>query len=88
MKIENWWIKREVLFLFILLICTITVSAQTAVRGFVKDAVTQEPLAFVSIYFQGGNGVTSNDDGSYSIQSNNSKYTTLIFSYTGYKKPV
>jgi hypothetical protein len=33
-----------------------------------------------------GNGVTSNEDGSYSIQSNNSKYTTLIFSYTGYKK--
>ena len=86
MKIENWWIKRRGLFLFILLICTITISAQTSVKGFVKDAVTQEPLAFVSIYFQGGNGVTSNDDGSYSIQSNNSKYTTLVFSYTGYKK--
>ncbi|WP_394767368.1 DUF5686 family protein [Ferruginibacter sp.] len=86
MKIENWWIKRRGLFLFILLIYTITISAQTSVKGFVKDAVTQEPLAFVSIYFQGGNGVTSNDDGSYSIQSNNSKYTTLVFSYAGYKK--
>ncbi len=86
MKIKNWWTKLGVLFLFILLVCTITISAQTAVKGFVKDAVTQEPLAFVSVYFQGGNGVTSNDDGSYSIQSNNSKYTTLIFSYTGYKK--
>jgi hypothetical protein len=69
-----------------LLVCTITVTAQTSIKGIIRDAVTQEPLAFVSIYFQGGNGVTSNDDGSYSIQTNNGKYSTLVFSYTGYKK--
>ncbi|MDN3659097.1 DUF5686 family protein [Ferruginibacter paludis] len=85
MKIKNCRTKLGVLF-FLMLMCAITVTAQTSVKGFIRDAVTQEPLAFVSVYFQGGNGVTSNDDGSYSISSNNGRYTALVFSYTGYKK--
>ena len=40
----------------------------------------------MSVYFQGGKGVTSSDDGSYSIQTNNGQLTALVFSYTGYKK--
>jgi hypothetical protein len=86
MKIKHWRRNSGILFFLMLLVCTITVTAQTSIKGFIRDAVTQEPLAFVSIYFQGGNGVTSNDDGSYSIQTNNGKYSTLVFSYTGYKK--
>jgi hypothetical protein len=84
MKIKHWRRNSGILFFLMLLVCTIT--AQTSIKVFIRDAVTQEPLAFVSIYFQGGNGVTSNDDGSYSIQTNNGKYSTLVFSYTGYKK--
>jgi hypothetical protein len=38
-------------------------------------------LQFVSIYFDGGKGVTSGSDGSYSIVSKNSKLTTLNFSF-------
>ncbi|CAN5363189.1 DUF5686 and carboxypeptidase-like regulatory domain-containing protein [soil metagenome] len=86
MKIKHWRRNSGILFFLMLLVCTITVTAQTSIKGFIRDAVTQEPLAFVSVYFQGGNGVTSNDDGSYSIQTNNGKHSTLVFSYTGYKK--
>ena len=78
------WIR--IVFLFATIFCTTIINAQTIIKGFVKDEVTHEPMSFVSIYFQGGKGVTSNDDGSYSIETNNSKLTTLIFSYAGYKK--
>ena len=76
----------KIFLLLILSFFTFFCNAQTIVRGFVKDAFTHLPMPFVSIYFQGGKGITSNNDGSYSIQTNNSKLTTLIFSYAGYKK--
>ena len=78
----------KILLLVILISSTFIINAQTVVRGFVKDAVTHVPMPFVSIYFQGGKGVASNEDGSYSIETNNSKFTTLVFSYGGYKKLV
>jgi len=61
-------------------------SAQTVVKGFVKDALTMQPLHFVSVYFEGGKGVTTGEDGSYSINTNREKLTTLNFSIAGYKK--
>ena len=79
-------VLSKILFLVILFFSTFITNAQTVVRGFVKDAVTHVPMPFVSIYFQGGKGVASNEDGSYSIETNNSKFTTLVFSYGGYKK--
>lgn len=67
--------------------CTFDVSAQTIVKGVVRDAMSNQPLPFVSIVFQGGKGgVTSNEDGSYSIQTNNLKLNTLVFTFAGYKK--
>jgi hypothetical protein len=80
------WIVLKAVVLVVTSCCAKTINAQTVIKGFIRDAVTHEPMAFVSIYFQGGNGVTSNDDGSYSIETRNAKYTTLVFSYTGYKK--
>src|ERR1044072_1890321 len=76
--------KGFTLFLFItcFVVCT---QAQTVVRGFVKDAQTHAPLAFVSVYFKGSKGVVSNEDRSYSISTNNPKNTTLEFSFNGYK---
>ena len=69
-----------------ILSCTIKADAQTIIKGFIKDNVYNKPMSFVSVYFQGGKGVTSNDDGSYSIETNNTKLNTLVFSYAGYKK--
>lgn len=69
------------------LICLGTIAnAQTIVKGFVKDAVTMEPIQFVSIYFEGGKGVTTGEDGSYSIVTYRDKLQSLNFSFTGYKK--
>ena len=86
MKIR-WTILRVVFFINIT-ICTISAAAQTVVKGVVRDGGTQEPMPLVSIYFLGGKGVTSNEDGSYRIETNNEKNTTLIFSYSGYKKAI
>ena len=80
------WNWLQVIFVSIILCFTISAGAQTIIKGYVRDSASQAPLAFVSIYFQGGKGVTSNDDGSFAIETNNSKYNTIIISYTGYKK--
>ncbi len=66
----------------------ILANAQTVVKGFVKDAVTMKPIQFVSIYFEGGKGVTTGEDGSYSIVTNRDNLKTLNFSFTGYKNVV
>ena len=79
----------------LLTLALITVSnnllAQTVVKGFVKDATTMQPLPFVSVYFKGGKGVITGEDGSYSLETNNKKLNTLTFSHTEFKtvvKPV
>jgi hypothetical protein len=59
--------------------------SQTVVKGVIKDANTHLPLQSVSVYFKGGKGVTSAADGSYQIATYNTRYTTLQFSYVGYK---
>jgi hypothetical protein len=76
----------RILLLLTITFCITNANAQTVINGFVRDADTQEPLSSVSIYFKGGNGVTSHEDGSYSIETSNSRFTTLIFSYAGYKR--
>ncbi len=58
---------------------------QTIVKGVIKDAVTQQPLQSVSVYFKGGKGVTSGSDGSYTLRTDNLKVSAIHFSYVGYK---
>ena len=76
---------RIVLVLLVFAACIITSYSQTIVKGVIKDAITQQPLQLVSIYFKGGKGVTSTADGSYTLSTNNVKLTTVQFSYVGYK---
>ena len=73
-------------FLFTLLCFGFLANAQTVVKGFVKDATTMRAIQFVSIYFEGGKGVTTGEDGSYSIITYRDKLNGLSFSFTGYKK--
>lgn len=75
-----------IITVLILCIAGFTASAQTRVKGFIRDAVTQQPLQFVSVVFKGGKGSLSDADGSFYIETSNPKWTTLEFSYTGYKK--
>ena len=65
--------------------------SQTVIKGIVKDALTQQPLQSVSIYFKGGRGVVSAADGSYTLTDNSNRLKVVNFSYVGYKtvsKPV
>jgi len=77
--------NRVVLTLLLLCICFIASYAQTVVKGVIKDAVTQQPLQSVSVYFKNGKGVTSGADGSYTLTSVNDKLTIVQYSYVGYK---
>jgi len=71
----------------LLVLSTVSSSfAQTVVKGFVRDATTMKPLPFVSVFFEGGKGVISGEDGSYSIVTQNTNLKTLSFTYAGYKK--
>ncbi|MEJ0101823.1 MAG: DUF5686 family protein [Bacteroidota bacterium] len=87
MKERKGIMKTGIAGLLFLLIANIS-FAQTEVKGIIRDATTMKPLSFVSVYFEGGKGVMSGDDGSYSIQTQKENLTSLEFSYTGYKKVV
>ena len=76
---------KEGIILFILTSIFFTANAQTLVKGFVRDAITKKPLSLVTVYFKDGKGVSTGDDGSYSIETINPKRTVIIFSYVGYK---
>src|SRR5438067_10904386 len=78
-------IHCRILLVLLLGIAFVTAHTQTIVRGIIKDANTQQPLQSVSIYFKGGKGVTSASDGSYTLATENSRITTIQFSYVGYK---
>jgi Family of unknown function (DUF5686)/CarboxypepD_reg-like domain len=61
------------------------ISAQTVVKGTITNSATQQPMAFVSVYFKDGKGVASAEDGSYLLSTINDKRTEIVFSYGGYK---
>lgn len=61
------------------------VSAQTVVKGKITNNATHQPLAYVSVYFKGGKGVSSAEDGTYTLSTINDKLTQVEFSYGGYK---
>ncbi len=71
--------------LTLLLFCSISAFSQTVVTGFLKDSLTQQPLAFASVYFKGSRGVTTGKDGHYSLSTINLQFNTVVFSYVGYQ---
>ncbi len=68
-----------------LLLSTIISFSQTIVKGVVRDANTKQPIASVSVYFKGGKGVSTAEDGSYTLTTYNTNLETVIYSYVGYK---
>jgi len=78
--------NRKSLLLSIFFLSTfITSFSQERIKGIVRDAVTQQPLQSVSIYFKGGKGVASGADGSYSLINYSNRSNVVNFSYVGYK---
>jgi hypothetical protein len=62
--------------------------AQTVIKGTITNSATHQPMPFVSVYFKGGKGISSAEDGSYKLSTINAKLTQVEFSYGGYKKIV
>lgn len=79
-------IDRLLLILLILPISTFVHAQTTTIKGAVRDAVTRQPLSFVSVYFKGAKGVTSDENGNYSLSTGNLKLTVLRFSFGGYQE--
>lgn len=76
----------KLIFAMFLIIMGLNGSGQSlSVSGRIRDAVTNEPLAFVNvIYNNGENGVVSDMDGYYNIR-NLRGYQQLTFSLLGYE---
>lgn len=59
--------------------------AQIKITGTASDAITNEPLPFITIQVKGATiGTTSDMDGKYSIEVPN-KTSVLVYSYVGYQ---
>jgi len=76
---------KQVLTLLTILFTAQYVTAQTVIKGIIRDAVTQKPLAFVSVYFKNRKGAVSDEDGRYSLSTGNTTLNSIEFSYGGYK---
>jgi hypothetical protein len=77
---------KRLLTILLLLLTAFAASAQsTRVRGKVLDAETGEPIPFVSVYFEGTTiGISSDLDGSFSLETRSPEATTLTASLIGY----
>src|SRR5574344_102206 len=74
---------RSILF-FILFICTTNLFGQK-IPGVVIDSVTNEPIPYLSVYYEGkGVGSITDDKGHYSVETRQG-WTKLTFSAVGYR---
>ena len=77
--------KCKTLWLALLLVCGSVSAQKKLITGRVIDNANNQPLLGVSVLAVGQKGgVATNTEGKYSIQVD-SKTTTLIFSFVGYK---
>ena len=76
--------KNLITFLFIMLWnCCHTVYSQQ-IQGVVTDSLTNEPLPYISIYYEGkGVGSITDINGNYSVETRNG-WNELTFSAVGY----
>jgi hypothetical protein len=59
-------------------------QTQTVVQGVVTDAVSKQPLQYVSVVFRGGRGTVTDSLGKYTLRSSGTN-TTVLITYVGYK---
>lgn len=76
--------KKIFLLTLMALLCSAYTLSQNVVKGYVRDAETDEPLVGVSVQIEGTlSGTQTGLNGEYSLQVEANK--TLIFSYVGYE---
>ncbi|HSN62170.1 MAG TPA: DUF5686 family protein, partial [Ferruginibacter sp.] len=72
--------------LFLIIIPTVATAQSVTITGIIRDAHTQEPINFASVYLQeSGIGKTTDSIGFFSIKLNHLTADTLIVSYVGYQ---
>ena len=70
-------------FLFLLLGCCISVSAQN-IQGVVTDSLTNDPIPYLSVFYEGkGVGSITDNDGHYKVETRKG-WNKLTFSAVGY----
>lgn len=85
-KMKHLYIK--ILVFFVLVLSSISAFAQGQIHGVVTDSLTNEPLAFISVYYDGkGVGGITDNDGKYSVESRQG-WNKLTFSAVGYNTKV
>jgi hypothetical protein len=83
---KNTKMKNKIGLLILMLIGSVwSAQAQTVVKGIVRDAATKEALQSVSVYFKGGKGVTTAQDGTFTLTTGNVRSNIVQISYVGYK---
>jgi hypothetical protein len=72
--------------IFLFAIPLVAIAQSITISGSIRDAHTQEPIAYASVYLQtSGIGKVSDSSGSFSFHLNNLTTDTLIVSYVGYE---
>ena len=78
--------KLKTLLLLPLLLSVAVQAQTTKVRGTVRDADTDEPIPFASVYFDGTViGISTDLEGSYSLETRSKELTTLTAHLIGYE---
>ncbi|MCF8319408.1 MAG: carboxypeptidase-like regulatory domain-containing protein, partial [Sphingobacteriaceae bacterium] len=86
--------KRFIFFAFLLLQCNVLWAQRNEInagiiKGFVKDALTNQALTGVSISIQGIAGGTSTDSaGVYVFKNLKPGFYNITFSFVGYQKKI
>lgn len=81
---------RQSLYKYFLLLFFLTLSPSvfSQIRGYITDAVTEEPLIYISVYYEGkGIGTTSDGNGFYKVETR-AGWNELTFSAIGYETKV
>ncbi len=75
-----------IIFLFLFIAPLVAFSQSITITGTIRDAHTQEPIGYASVYLQvSGIGKMSDSSGSFSFRLDNLTRDTLVVSYVGYE---
>lgn len=83
MSNKNYAIRQTCILMLILVLCSITVSAQHHLVARVSDANTGEALPYASVFVNSHNSTITNAEGDFVIDTDSS--SVLRISYVGYK---
>lgn len=80
--------KRFNKFIILLFFTILSLPAYTQIKGIITDSLTNEPLMYISVYYEGkGIGTVSNVDGYYAIETRRG-LNEVTFSAIGYNTKV